>query len=310
MGEWLKDRVAVVTGAGGGIGRGVALALAEQGAKIVVNDLGGAVDGSGASSQPADRVAEEIKKAGGQAVANHDSVASMDSGERIIQTALDSFGRLDIAVTCAGILRDRMIFNMTEKEWDDVISVHLKGTFAVCKPASVVMRQQRSGRIINFSSTSGLYGNAGQANYGAAKSGIAGFAKVAALDLGRYGVTVNAIAPMAATRMTMTDEVKQARERRGDRGIRRDEFGFEPRPEDMAPEDVAPVVTYLASDLAANINGQVIFVGGGIISYVAPPRQVETIFKDGRWTVDELIKAVPVGLMKGVVNPAPVQPPK
>ncbi len=309
MGEWLKDKVAIVTGSGGGIGRGIALDFASQGARVVVNDLGGASDGSGSSKKPAEQVVEEITKAGGQAVANFDSVSTMEGGERIVKTALDSFGKLDIAVTCAGILRDRMIFNMSEQEWDDVIAVHLKGTFSVCKPASVVMRQQRSGRIINFSSTSGLYGNAGQANYGAAKSGIAGFAKTAALDLGRYGVTVNAIAPMAATRLTVSDEMQEAAERRAQRGEKEQDSVSGPALDQMAPEDVAPMVTYLCSDLAANVNGQVFLVGGGMISHIAPPRQVATIFQPERWTVDGLIKAAPSGLMKGVENPAPAVKP-
>ncbi|MEE9285408.1 MAG: SDR family NAD(P)-dependent oxidoreductase [Dehalococcoidia bacterium] len=307
MGEWLKGKVAVVTGAGGGIGRAVAVAIADQGAKVVVNDLGGSSTGEGASQRPAGSVVDEIKSAGGDAVANYESVAIMEGGEKIIQMALDSFGRLDILVTCAGILRDRMLFNMTEQEWDSVINTHLKGTFACAKPASIVFRQQRSGRIITFTSTSGLYGNTGQANYSSAKSGIGGFTKVVALDLGRYGVTVNAVAPMAGTRMTLTDEYFQARATREQQGVKREGFGFEARVEDMKPEDVAPLVVYLASDLASDINGQIIFIGGGVISYVAPPRPVKTIFKDGRWTVDELIATVPHTLAEGLVNPAPPQ---
>lgn len=310
MGEWLKDRVAVVTGAGGGIGRGVALELASQGAKVVVNDLGGAVDGSGSSTTTAQKIVDEIQAAGGTAAPNYHSVATMEGGEQIIKTALDTFGRIDILVTCAGILRDRMVFNMTEAEWDGVLNTHLKGTFTCAKNAAVVMRQQRSGRIITFTSTSGLYGNGGQANYSAAKSGITGFTKVAALDMGRYGVTVNAVAPMAGTRMTLTEDYRRARDSRGSRGIRRDEFGgYEQDLEHLDPNDVAPVVSYLASDLASHINGQVLFVGGGVLSWVAPTRPWKGIYKDSPWTVDELIEAVP-NMMTGVTNPAPEQPPK
>ncbi|HXH20838.1 MAG TPA: SDR family NAD(P)-dependent oxidoreductase, partial [Dehalococcoidia bacterium] len=201
---WLEGKVAVVTGAGRGIGRGIALLMAKEGAKVVVNDLGGNTDGTGVDQGPAMEVVEEIRKAGGTAVPNFDSVASVQGGENIIKTALDNFGRIDILVNNAGILRDRMIFNMTEEEWDAVIAVHLKGQYCTIKPASILMRQQRWGRIVNFSSTSGLIGNAGQANYGAAKAGVAGLTRVVARDLGRYGVTCNAIAPVAATRLTAT----------------------------------------------------------------------------------------------------------
>ena len=189
----LEGKVAIVTGSGRGVGRGVAHLMAEEGASVVIVDPGVNVDGSGYDQSIAEQVANEIKDAGGNAVACTESVATMQGGENIIQTAIDNFGKLDIVVTCAGILRDRMIFNMSEQEWDDVIAVHLKGTFTIVKHASIIFRQQRSGRIITFSSTSGLYGNSGQANYGAAKDGIAGLTRVAARDLGRYGVTVNSV---------------------------------------------------------------------------------------------------------------------
>ena len=194
MANLLKDKVAIVTGSGRGVGRGVAHLMAQEGASVVIVDLGVNVDGSGEDQSIAEQVANEIKDAGGNAVACTESVATMQGGENIIQTAIDNFGKLDIVVTCAGILRDRMIFNMSEQEWDDVIAVHLKGTFTIVKHASIIFRQQRSGRIITFSSTSGLYGNSGQANYGAANDGIAGLTRVEARDLGRYGVTANSIA--------------------------------------------------------------------------------------------------------------------
>ncbi len=184
MAKVLEGKSAVVTGAGRGIGRGIAKALSAAGASVVVCDLGGATDGSGTSKSPADDVVKEIQDAGGTAVVNYESVTTMQGGENMIQTAVDNFGKVDILVTVAGILRDRMVFNMTEEEWDDVIAVHLKGTFSCVKFASILMRQQRSGRIITFSSESGVMGTSGQTNYGAAKSGIAGLTKVAARDLG------------------------------------------------------------------------------------------------------------------------------
>ncbi|MGH8009399.1 MAG: SDR family NAD(P)-dependent oxidoreductase, partial [Candidatus Binatia bacterium] len=197
----LTNKVAVVTGAGGGIGRGVALLLAKEGAQVVVNDIGGSAAGEGRDTVPADKVVAEITAAGGTAIGNYDSVASLAGGEKIIGTALEKFGRIDIVVNNAGILRDRMIFNMSEEEWDAVINVHLKGTFACTRAAAPHMRQQKSGRVINITSTSGLIGNYGQANYAAAKMGIVGLTKATALDLGRYGVTANCIAPFAWTRM-------------------------------------------------------------------------------------------------------------
>src|SRR3990172_9088002 len=202
----LEDKVVVVTGAARGIGREIALLMAREGAKVVVNDYGGKEDGTGAARTPADEVVNEIKAQGGQAAANYDSVATMAGGKSIIQTALDHFGRVDIVVSNAGILRDRMIFNMTEEEWYPDLDTHLKGAFSVTRAAVPLMREQKWGRFINMTSTSGLVGNVGQANYAAAKLGIVGFTKVVALDMARYNVTANCISPMAV--YLATDEAK------------------------------------------------------------------------------------------------------
>ena len=249
MGDRLKGKVAVVTGAGGGIGRGESLALASEGAKVVVNDLGGTVAGSGASSSAADKVVDEIKKMGGEAVANYDSVTTLAGGENIIKTAVDKFGKLDILVNNAGILRDKMVYNMTEEDWDLVMKVHLYGHFFTTKFACMLFREQKSGRIINTSSVAGMGMTFGQANYGAAKEGIVGLTRQVARDMGRYGVTCNAIRPNAGTRMTLSDELKAAWKKAG----REAAIAMM---EKMDPNDIAPMVVWLASDAAANVNGR------------------------------------------------------
>ena len=304
MANLLKDKVAIVTGAGRGVGKGIAQQLAEEGAKVVVVDLGVNVDGTGANQSVAEQVKNEIKEAGGMAVACAESVATMSGGENIIQTAIDSFGKLDIVITCAGILRDRMVFNMSEEEWDDVIAVHLKGTFTIVKNACILFRQQRSGRVITFSSTSGLYGNSGQANYGAAKDGIAGFTRVVARDMGRYGVTANAISPSASTRMT-TSVPEEARTLRASRGITTG-TSTTLRGE---PEDIAPFVTWLASDESSHVNGHVFHVTAGLVSLLNEPDPIKTIHKEGRWTLEELAQVFPATLGLELHNPAPAPPP-
>ncbi|HZU76479.1 MAG TPA: SDR family oxidoreductase, partial [Dehalococcoidia bacterium] len=253
MAGYLEGKVAVITGSGRGIGAACAKLFAQEGARVVVNDYGVDVDGRTPRSDPADETVAEIKKAGGEAVANYGNVATVEGGESMIKQALDTWGRLDAVVHVAGILRDRMIFNMSEEEWDAVIAVHLKGYYTVSKPAAVLFRQQRSGRIIGFTSGSGLRGNSGQANYGAAKAGIAGMTRVMARDLGRYGVTVNSISPGANTRMTATVP-DSARERRAAVGIQGAATQAVQRPSNP-PEQVAPMVAYLCTDQAANING-------------------------------------------------------
>jgi len=304
MGDMLAGRVAVVTGAGRGIGRGVALALAAAGAKVVVNDYGVSVDGTAPSTGPAFDVVREIEAAGGEAVASTESVVDWASAGRIVATALERFGDLDILVTCAGILRDRMIFNMSEEEWDAVLAVHLKGTFNCVRHACTHMRESRAGRIITFSSGSGLFGNPGQANYGAAKAGISGLTKVAARDLGRYGITVNSICPVAGTRMTVTDAYLRAREIRKQQGIQREDRGTG-EIEHLNPDDIAPMVVYLASPHAANVNGQFFLCYGGAIALVSQPRPVQTLFTDGVWTLDDLDRLAPGTVLQGVTNPAP-----
>ena len=300
--------MAIVTGSGRGIGRGIAKEMAAEGAKVVIVDPGVNVDGSGQDHSVAAQVAEEIRSAGGQAVPCMESVTTMEGGEKIIQTAVDNFGRLDIVVTCAGILRDRMVFNMTEQEWDDVIAVHLKGTFTVVKHACILFRQQRSGRIITFSSESGLIGNSGQANYGAAKSGIAGFTKVVAKDMGRYGVTANAIAPRANTRMIgdIPDSAAEIRARSGVASIPGEDTLTE-----LDPTHIAPFICYLASDYAYNVNGQTFLVYGDTISLMSQPRPERSIYEpSGHWDMETLAPLARDVLTRGIVNPAPPAPPR
>ena len=313
MANLLEGKVVALTGAGRGIGRECALLAAAEGARVIVNDPGVNPDGSGHDDGPAAQVVAEIKKAGGEAVPNFADVSSMDGGESVIRTALDTWGKLDGLINLAAILRDRMIFNLTEEEWDDVIRIDLKGHFTTIKPASVLMRQQRYGRIINYSSVSGLQGNSGQANYGAAKAGVGGLTRVAARDLGRYGVTVNCIAPGASTRLTATVPTA-AREIRASRGIAAAggaaaaaaNRAAEEAAAMRGPDMIAPMTIYLLLDEAWNINGKIFAVAGGqvgLLNEIFPP--IRTIYKHGKWTLDELRMLVPTQLMAGIANPAP-----
>ena len=278
----LDGRVAIVTGAGRGIGRSVALLLASEGASVVVNDLGVAMDGSGQDSGLAHDVITEIEKAGGAAVASGADISDFTAAEGLIGTAISEFGRLDVLVNVAGILRDRMVFNMTEQEWDDVIRVHLKGTFNTTRFASAHWRSLRDesaqNRIINFTSVSGLHGAPGQPNYAAAKMGIVGLTWSSARALGKYGVTVNAISPGAATRMT--DSVPTDRRR------------TRPEVDEWSPDNVAPIVAYLAGERSGWITGRIIHSSGYEVSLYSNPEPVVRIVGTGPWQPDALAEQV------------------
>jgi NAD(P)-dependent dehydrogenase (short-subunit alcohol dehydrogenase family) len=275
----LDGRVAIVTGAGRGIGRSVASLLAREGAAVVVNDRGVAVDGSGSDAGPAQQAVDEITAAGGQAIANGADVSDHGAAEDLIKTAIGEFGQLDVVVNVAGILRDRMVFNMTEQEWDDVIRVHLKGTFNTTKFASAHWRSLRDesaqNRIINFTSVSGLHGAPGQPNYAAAKMGIVGLTYSSAHALAKYGVTVNAISPAAATRMT--DSVPTERQRA------RSETADE-----RSPDNVAPVVAYLASERSGWINGRIVHSSGYEVSLYSDPQPIIRVIGTEPWELGAL----------------------
>jgi NAD(P)-dependent dehydrogenase (short-subunit alcohol dehydrogenase family) len=277
----LEGKVAIVTGAGRGIGREHALALARAGAKVVVNDLGGSLSGDGSDPGPAQEVVEEIQALGGEAAANGENVADFAGAERLVRQAVEELGRLDILVNNAGILRDRMLVNMTEEEWDAVIAVHLKGHFAPTRHAAAYWRElAKAGktvhaRVINTSSPSGVFGNVGQANYGAAKGAIASFTLIAAQELARYGVTVNCLAPSARTRMT--------EETFGELAV--PEEGFDA----FDPANIAPVVVALCADEAQDITGQCFFVYGGSVNVLRPWDAGELFAAEGRWDAGELL---------------------
>jgi NAD(P)-dependent dehydrogenase (short-subunit alcohol dehydrogenase family) len=291
----LDSRVAIVTGSGRGIGRSVALLLARQGASVVVNDLGASLDGSGTDTSPAQQVVGEITGAGGKAIANGADISDHEAAENLVKSAISEFGRLDILVNVAGILRDRMIFNMTADEWDAVIRVHLRGTFNTSKFAAAHWRSIRdeaaNNRIINFTSVSGLHGAPGQPNYAAAKMGIVGLTYSLANSLGRYGATANAISPGAATRMT--DSVPDERRRTPGSGMS----------DEMSPDNVAPVVAYLASERSRFITGQVIHSAGYEVSLYNKPTPLIRLIGNEPWGEEQLAaqieRSFPAALQQG-----------
>ncbi|MFC1930382.1 SDR family oxidoreductase [Chloroflexota bacterium] len=291
MGDLLKDRVAIITGSGGGIGRAEALAMAREGAKVVVNDYGVTREGADPSVGPAQGVVEEIKAMGGEAVASYESVADFQAAKRIVQTAVDSFGRVDILVNNAVIFHDKLFYELTEDDWDSVIAVILKGAFNMCRHAVPIMRQQKYGRIVN--TTSGQWRNPeGRANYAAAKGSVVSLTWDLAWELRNDGITVNAIAPFAIGR---NNQAAFGHEKSlADAGLK-----VQKRQHHMrgGPECVAPMVAYLVSDLASNVNGRVFYVAGGTVALYSHPEESRGIFKDhvnnGPWTIEELTRLLP-----------------
>lgn len=273
----LAGKVAVVTGAGGGIGRGIALAMAAAGAKVLVNDIGASLTGEGAAAGPAQQVVDEIVKAGGQAVANTDSVATRASANGIIETAVQQFGRIDIVVNNAGNLRDRVFHKMSDEEWSQVIDVHLNGTFYVSRAAANYFREQESGAFVHMTSTSGLIGNFGQANYSAAKLGIAALSKSIALDMNRYNVRSNCIAPFAWSRMTSSIPANTPEEKARVVKLQKMEAG-----------KIAPMAVFLASDAARDVNAQIFAVRANEIMLFSQPRPVRSVHMSTGWTAEAI----------------------
>lgn len=292
----LDGKVAIVTGAGRGIGREEALLMAKHGAKVVVNDLGGHFDGTGTDAGPAQQVVDEIKAAGGEAVANGESVSDFKGAKRIVEQAVDTFGHLNILINNAGILRDRMIFNMSEEEWDAVIDVHMKGTFNCARHACEYWREQHkagnvlNGRVINTSSDAGILGSPGQPNYGPAKAAVASMAIIIDREMQKYGVTGNAIAPLARTRLTVDATPQTA----GLMDAKEGEHDY------FSPHHVAPLVAWLASDDAANVHGEVFRVGGGCVWLMQGWHTTGTVKKLGDWEPAELGEKLKVELAKGL----------
>ena len=281
MTNTLSGKVALITGSGRGIGREIALHMAAEEAKVIVNDPGVNLDGSQGSELPAESVVNEIRNSGGIAVPNFGNVSNFSEAQLMIDGAIREFGTLDIVVTCAGILRDRMIFNMTEEEWDAVVDTHLKGTFNILRHASSHFRQQRSGRIITFSSESGLMGNQGQSNYSAAKEGILGLTRTVSQEMNRYGVTCNSIIPRASTRL-----ITSVPSPNGERTGVTQTWDLET----LSANSVAPFASYLAGPFAKEITGKIFLVYGNTISLVSEPTPKQTMTKSGHeiWEVDEI----------------------
>ncbi|MCE2457814.1 MAG: SDR family NAD(P)-dependent oxidoreductase [Dehalococcoidia bacterium] len=315
MGNRLDGRVVIVTGAGRGIGAEVAKWMAADGASVVVNDLGGSLDGTGSAEAPAEVTAQAIRDAGGTAVANFDSVAEYETAGRVVQTAIDNYGRVDGVCHVAGILRDRMVFNMTEAEWDAVLQVHLYGAFNMVRHCVPHMIDQQYGRIVLFSSGSGL-GASGQTNYAAAKEGMVGFARSLAKDLAHHGITVNAVYPGGATRMTesIPESTTQLRQQQRTQAAPQQTQSQGPPiqgpPEARDPANNAPKAVYLCTEAAGNITGQVVGVSGWQATLYSPRHVIRSIHKNGRWTLDELDDLIPIAIGEGLVNPVPPQAPR
>lgn len=310
MGESLKGKNAVVTGAGRGIGEAVALALAEEGANVVVCDYGVAVDGTGADKGPAEEVAEKCRKFGVKAVANYGDVSDFKAAEGMIKACVDNFGSVDIVINIAGIDKPKMIFNMSEQEWDQVVGVHLKGTFNLCRHATPLMKEQGYGRIVNCVSEA-YQGGPGHLNYAASKGGIATLTYGIARECGRYGITCNAFIPRAGTRMILNDEVIAGLKKRVETGVWT-QAEFDAKMNELAPpEYMATIVAYLATDLAADINGQIVLAAGNLMGLFTQPVIAQTVERNwkenGKWPIPEIDKIMHEKLLPefGYVNPAP-----
>ena len=304
----LQGRAGIVTGSGRGIGREVALLLAREGASVIVNDPGVGRSGETTGERPADDVVTEIQSFQGQAAANYDSVADYASSGRMVAQCVDLYGKIDFVVNTAGLLRERMIWNMTEDDFDQVIGVHLKGSWNMCHHAIKLMRTARYGRIVNFSSDA-FKGSVGQCNYAAAKAGVIGLTRTIANEAGRYGITANAMCPMAATRMTVNDAVIAGWKRRLDRGLL-SQAQYDSRMAMPGPEFVAPMVGYLCTEDARDVNGQIFHAERSLIHTYRYGEEARSIYKytdDGMFTVNELIETVPASLMNGIPNASPAE---